>query len=408
MFQGAGNVERAGKHDEREIGDQGCPRNSNNAITAGEVDLGGEARYSEDGGHDDLKAHDAGATEKHRDGGSATFHDRPEGEAEKQNERRRDARADPPGEKATSDEQHRYRRDRGEAESQDKRTFESPADPRDIATRDGFSIGRPERRGQHGDHQGNQREHALRDGVIGNARGSQGAGDDNVVGGKRDGRHQLEDKEQGSESDDARDGVTRDETTAGAQIWPAHDEKVKRVEGSGRNWSSGKGGDEKWQRGVHADSGDDAGQPGETAAYLPEIHAKALLQSQLGALYEVEGNVEREAAGEDHERRSRLGASLSRGDAKDVGPGDPGEGGSEKPQQQKPNRAEDGETAGDGSADAVEVVLTEGIGHSVEYSVADAEIGEVGHGKHGADSHPEAESLIAEVMNGERNGDERG
>ncbi len=333
----------------------------------------------QDGGHDDLKAHDAGATEKHRDGGSATFHDRPEGEAEKKNERRRDARAD-----------------------------QSPADPRDIATRDGFSIGRPERRGQHGDHQGNQREHALRDGVIRNARGSQGAGDDNVVGGKRDGRHQLEDKEQGSESDDARDGVTRDETTAGAQIGPADDKKVKRVEGGGRDRSSGKGGDEEWESGVHTDSGDDAGQPGETAAYLPEIHAKAMLQSQLGALYEVEGNVEREAAGEDHERRSRLGASLSRGDAKDVGPGDPGEGGSEKPQQQKPNRAEDGETAGDGSADAVEVVLAEGIGHSVEYSVADAEIGEVGHGKHGADSHPEAESLIAEVMNGERNGDERG
>ena len=204
------------------------------------------------------------------------------------------------------------------------------------------------------------------------------------------------------------DALFGSETTAGAQIGPAHDEKVKRVEGSGRNRSSGKGGDEEWESGVHSDSGDDAGQPGETAAYLPEIHAKALLQSQLGALYEVERNVEREAAGEDHERRSRLGACLSRGDAKDVSPGDPGEGGGEKPQQQKPNRAEDRETAGDGSADAVEVVLAEGIGDSVEHSVPDAEIGEVGHGKHGADGHPKTEALIAEVMNGKRDGDERG
>jgi hypothetical protein len=120
------------------------------------------------------------------------------------------------------------------------------------------------------------------------------------------------------------------------------------------------------------------------------------------------GNVERETAGEDHDCRSGLGACLSRGDAKDVSPGDPGEGGGEEPQQQKPNRAEDGETAGDGSADAIEVVLAESIGDGVEHSVADAEIGEVGHGKHGADAHPEAESLIAEVMNGEWNGDERG
>jgi hypothetical protein len=157
MFQCAGDVDRAGKHDDREIGDQGCPRNSNNAITSGELDLGGEARDSEDGGHDDLEAHDAGATEKHRDGGSATFHDSPESEAEKQNERGRDARADPPGEQAMRDEQHRYRRDRGETESQDKRTFESSAHPGDIAARDGFSIGGPERRSQHGDHQGNQR-----------------------------------------------------------------------------------------------------------------------------------------------------------------------------------------------------------------------------------------------------------
>jgi hypothetical protein len=186
------------------------------------------------------------------------------------------------------DEQHRYRRDRGETESQNKRTFESSAHPGDIAARDGFSIGGPERRSQHGDHQGNQREHALRDGVIGNARGSQSAGDDDVVGGKCDGRHELEDKEQGSERDDARDRVTRDEATAGPQIGTAHDKKVKRVEGRGRDWSSGKGGNEKWKGGVHADSGNDAGQPGETAAYLPEIHAKALLQSQLGALYEVE------------------------------------------------------------------------------------------------------------------------
>jgi hypothetical protein len=130
--------------------------------------------------------------------------------------------------------------------------------------------------------------------------------------------------------------------------------------------------------------------------------------SQLGALYEVERNVEGETEDKDHQRRSCLSARLRRGDAKDVSPGDPGEGGSEEPQQQKPNRAEDGETAGDGSADAIEVVLAESIGDGVEYSVADAEIGEVGHGKHGADGHPEAESLIAEVMNGEWNGDERG
>src|SRR5260370_217947 len=102
-------------------------------------------------------------------------------------------------------------------------------------------------------------------------RGSGGWGDGSGVGGKGVGRNQLEDKEQGSESDDGRDGVTRDETTAGAQIGPANDEKVKRVEGSGRNRSSGKGGDEEWESGVHSDSGDDAGQSRGTAAYLPEI-----------------------------------------------------------------------------------------------------------------------------------------
>lgn len=407
MFEGARNIDGAGDSDDRDVCEQGCPGDGNDAETPGEIDLQSKAGESEDGGHDDLEAHDAGAIQEHCKRVSAAVDHGPEGEAEKQDEGRRDARADPPGEQAMGNEQHSKGRDRGEAKNQNKRAPKSSADPWDVAARDGFAIGGPERRDQHGDHQGNQGEHALRDRVIGDAGGSQSAGDDEVVGGKCDGHHQLEDEEHGPESDDARDSITRDELATGPQIGPADDKKVKRVERSCRDRSSGKGGDKKRQTGVHADSGDDASQSGEAAEYLPQIHAKALLQAQLRTLHQVKRNVEGETEGEDHQRRSCLGVCLSRSDAKNVRPGDPGESGGKQREQQKPNRAEDGKTAGDGGADAVEVILAEGVGDRVEDSIADAEIGEVGHGKHGADGHPEAESLIAEVVNREGDGDKR-
>ena len=183
---------------------------------------------------------------------------------------------------------------------------------------------------------------------------------------------------------------------------------MKAVQKRRQQWRASKGQYQPRQAALQLDGQQHARQCAHAAYALPQAGAKALLQPHLHSLHDGQGNGASEADYEHSQGGAGLGARQFALHVENGMPRDLSIGSGKQPEQARGDGAEHEEAAGNDALQVSAVIAAMGLGHRAEHAVGNAEVCECQHGDERADGHPHAEALNAQVVQGQRYGDECG